>query len=151
MCHRCHLRKLLQYIPVILLADLGPCVVDLVSGVFIQDLLRLRHPGHEIIKTFGGYQVVDPGLHKRDRNPDIARIFENEITDLNARIEEMEKLSTEFPQDYEERIERLSEYIASKGARYKNHLATIRSWDRRERREREQRFRQENYETEDTL
>ena len=65
--------------------------------------------------------------------------------------EEMEKLRTEFPQDYEERIERLSEYIASKGARYKNHLATIRSWDRRERREREQRFRQENYETEDTL
>ena len=65
--------------------------------------------------------------------------------------EEMEKLRTEFPRDYEERIERLSEYIASKGARYKNHLATIRSWDRRERREREQRFRQENYETEDTL
>ena len=64
---------------------------------------------------------------------------------------ELETLKSEFPQDYEDRIERLSEYIASKGARYKNHLATIRSWDRRERREREQRFRQENYETEDTL
>jgi len=65
--------------------------------------------------------------------------------------EEMETLKAEFPSDYEERIERLSEYIASKGAKYKNHLATIRSWERRERREREQRFRQENYETEDTL
>ena len=64
---------------------------------------------------------------------------------------DVEQLKKEFPEDYEERIERLSEYIASKGARYKNHLATIRSWDRRERRERERRYRHENYETEDTL
>ena len=42
------------------------------------------------------------------------------------------KLRSEYP-DWEQRIERLSEYIASKGARYKNHLATIRSWARREK------------------
>lgn len=42
------------------------------------------------------------------------------------------KLKEEFPTDYTERIERLSEYIASKGAKYKNHLATIRSWARRD-------------------
>ena len=64
---------------------------------------------------------------------------------------DVEQLKKEFPDDYEERIERLSEYIASKGAKYTNHLATIRSWDRRERRERERRYRHENYETEDTL
>ena len=46
--------------------------------------------------------------------------------------EDMEKLKDEFPTDYEARIERLSEYIASKGAKYKNHLATIRSWARKE-------------------
>lgn len=51
--------------------------------------------------------------------------------------EEMEKLKDEFPSDYEERIERLSEYIESKGAKYKNHLATIRSWARHDK-EREQ-------------
>lgn len=46
--------------------------------------------------------------------------------------EDMEKLKNEFPHDWEQRIERLSEYIASKGAKYKNHLATIRAWARKE-------------------
>lgn len=45
--------------------------------------------------------------------------------------EDLEKLKTEFP-DWEARIERLSEYIASKGAKYKNHLATIRAWARKD-------------------
>ena len=45
---------------------------------------------------------------------------------------DFEKLKTEFPNDYEERIERLSEYMASTGKSYKNHLATIRNWARRD-------------------
>lgn len=52
--------------------------------------------------------------------------------------EDMEKLKVEFPYDYEERIERLSEYIASKGAKYKSHLATIRAWSRRDKPKKEQ-------------
>ena len=47
--------------------------------------------------------------------------------------EDFEKLQEEFPDDYEERIERLSEYIESKGAKYKNHLATIRCWAKRDK------------------
>ena len=46
--------------------------------------------------------------------------------------EDMVKLKSEFPEDWERRIERLSEYIASKGAKYKNHLATIRAWAKKE-------------------
>lgn len=46
--------------------------------------------------------------------------------------EEMEKLMNEYPNDYQKRIERLSEYMASTGKIYKNHLATIRSWARRD-------------------
>ena len=46
--------------------------------------------------------------------------------------EDIEKLKTEFPTDWEERIERLSSYMASKGTSYKNHLATIRNWARKE-------------------
>jgi hypothetical protein len=46
--------------------------------------------------------------------------------------EEMEKMKNEFPNDYQSRIERLSEYMASTGKIYKNHLATIRSWARRD-------------------
>lgn len=46
--------------------------------------------------------------------------------------EEYEKLQNEFPNDYTDRIERLSEYIASTGKKYKNYLATIRSWARKD-------------------
>lgn len=46
--------------------------------------------------------------------------------------EDMEKLKTEFPNDYEARIERLSAYIAQSGKAYKNHLATIRNWARKD-------------------
>ena len=46
--------------------------------------------------------------------------------------EEHQKLQEEFPHDYTERIERLSEYIASTGKKYKSHLATIRSWARKD-------------------
>lgn len=46
--------------------------------------------------------------------------------------EEYEKLQEEFPNDYSEWIERLSEYIASTGKKYRSHLATIRSWSRKD-------------------
>ena len=46
--------------------------------------------------------------------------------------EDYEKLKAEFPHDYSERIERLDEYIASTGKKYKNHLATIRAWARKD-------------------
>ena len=45
--------------------------------------------------------------------------------------EELSKLKTEYP-DWEARIERLSSYIASKGAKYKSHYATIRNWARKD-------------------
>ena len=46
--------------------------------------------------------------------------------------EDYQKLVEEFPHDYTERIERLSEYIASTGKKYKSHLATIRAWSRKD-------------------
>ena len=46
--------------------------------------------------------------------------------------EDLEKLKSEFP-DWQQRIERLSEYIASSGKKYKPHLATIRSWARQDK------------------
>ena len=47
--------------------------------------------------------------------------------------EDFEKLKAEFPSDYQERIERLSSYMASTGKSYKNHLATIRNWARKDK------------------
>lgn len=42
--------------------------------------------------------------------------------------EELATLQTELPDQWQHYIERLSEYMASTGKRYKNYLATIRRW-----------------------
>ena len=44
--------------------------------------------------------------------------------------EDYSKLMSEFPNDYTERIDRLSYYIKSTGKAYEDHLATIRNWAR---------------------
>lgn len=50
--------------------------------------------------------------------------------------DELEKLKDKFP-DWSDRIERLSLYIESKGAKYKSHYATILAWDRRDTEQRQ--------------
>lgn len=65
---------------------------------------------------------------------------------------DLSKLQAEFPGDWADRIERLSEYIASTGKKYKNHLATLRSWARRsndDQRARKPRTQEVNYPVED--
>ncbi len=47
--------------------------------------------------------------------------------------DDLNKLQAEFPADWGSRIERLSSYMASSGKSYKNHLATIRNWARRDK------------------
>lgn len=51
--------------------------------------------------------------------------------------EQMAKLQAEFP-DWQERIERLSSYMASTGKSYKDHLATIRNWAKKDQQPRQQ-------------
>jgi predicted phage replisome organizer len=46
--------------------------------------------------------------------------------------DELEKLKEEFI-DWEERIERLSSYVASTGKSYKSHYATIKNWARKDK------------------
>lgn len=45
--------------------------------------------------------------------------------------DELDKLKSEYS-DWEERIERLSSYVASTGKSYKSHYATIRNWARKD-------------------
>lgn len=45
--------------------------------------------------------------------------------------DELEKLKSEYS-DWQERIERLSSYVASTGKSYKSHYATIRNWARKD-------------------
>ena len=48
--------------------------------------------------------------------------------------EQLDKLKSEFS-DWEKRIERLDEYIQSSGKKYKDHLATIRNWAKKDKAE----------------
>jgi cytidyltransferase-like protein len=51
---------------------------------------------------------------------------------------DMDKLKAEFPSDFQERIERLSCYKESTGKSYKNDLATIRNWARKDNKPQEE-------------
>lgn len=46
--------------------------------------------------------------------------------------EQFLKLKNEFPDDWEARIQKLDDYVASTGKSYKDHLATIRNWAKRD-------------------
>lgn len=46
--------------------------------------------------------------------------------------EELAKLQAEYPHDWQKRIEAVSAYCESTGKKYKNYLATIRTWARRD-------------------
>ena len=48
---------------------------------------------------------------------------------------ELEKLKTEFPTDWQERIDNVSGYCRSHGKSYRDYLATIRNWARRDARQ----------------
>lgn len=86
-------------------------------------------------------QTVNPGQsNTNQRNTDRNNNGENKVArhkfgqygNVLLSDEELEKLKTEYPHDFADRIERLSEYMASTGRSYKSHLATIRSWARKE-------------------
>lgn len=65
---------------------------------------------------------------KEDKTKDKYGTFSNVL--LTG--DELEKLKNKFP-DYQERIDRLSEGIESKGYKYRSHYATILSWSRNDK------------------
>lgn len=73
---------------------------------------------------------TETDTEKRDRSS--TRHKYGEYKNVLLSDEELAKLKAEFP-DWEERIERLSSYIASTGKKYKSHLATIRNWARNDK------------------
>lgn len=73
----------------------------------------------------------------KDKNKSISkkspRNKHGEYQNVLLSDDDLEKLKAEFPSDWDQRIQRLSEYMASSGKSYKNHLATIRNWARRDK------------------
>ncbi len=84
--------------------------------------------------------LLFPFVHKHNNTIDsataqTAKAVKHKYGEYNNVLltdEELEKLKGEFP-DCAERIERLSDYIASKGTAYKSHYATIRNWAKKEK------------------
>lgn len=69
---------------------------------------------------------------KKDKNNKSIDIY-GEFQNVSLSDDEYQKLVERFPMDYQDRIERLSEYMASKHKTYKSHYATILSWARRDK------------------
>ena len=70
------------------------------------------------------------GKNRSDNNKPVKHKH-GEYQNVLLTDEELDKLKSEYP-DYSERIENLSNYIASTGKTYKSHYATIRNWARKE-------------------
>lgn len=60
-------------------------------------------------------------------------IYYGEYQNVFFTEEQYQKLQSEFPNDYNERIDKLDLYIQSTGKKYKDCLATIRNWARKEK------------------
>lgn len=80
--------------------------------------------------TDNGKDIISPPAQTKPIKPD--RHKYGEYNNVLLSDTDFEKLKAEFPVDYQQRIDRLSEYMQSTGKSYKDHLATIRSWARKE-------------------
>lgn len=70
-------------------------------------------------------------IEKENKEKEIRHKY-GEYSNVLLSDSDYEKLKSEFPSDYTTRIENLSSYIASTGKSYKNHLATIRNWAKKD-------------------
>ena len=92
----------------------------------------------EIPRTSMDVPRIDIDIDKdKNKNKSISkkspRHKHGEYQNVLLSDDDLEKLKAEFPSDWDQRIQRLSEYMASSGKSYKNHLATIRNWARRDK------------------
>lgn len=80
-----------------------------------------------------GKDSIDKDSINKEKDKKEIRHKYGEYENVLLSDSDIEKLKSEFPSDYQARIENLSSYIASTGKSYKNHLATIRNWARNEK------------------
>lgn len=105
------------------------------TGQTIRKREAKLNGGNSLVKNTLEYR--DKSIESRDKNIYMQKHKYGEYKNVLLSDEEMEKLKHEFPNDYLNRIERVSEYCASTGKSYKNYLATIRNWAKKETPKRE--------------
>lgn len=95
--------------------------------------------------SLGGSEKSSPNnIDINNINKNIVKTIDNNIKHKHGEYnnvlltdEELEKLKDEYI-DWDERIERLSSYVASTGKKYKSHYATIRNWARKDQEQKAQ-------------
>lgn len=79
---------------------------------------------------YGNTTVVLPPKRKEDKLKEYKEYGENK--NVKFTDEEYEKVKAYFPEDYMERIQALDDYIQSKGKKYKDYFATLKTWARKD-------------------
>lgn len=74
---------------------------------------------------------IDKEIKRKKKKP--VRHKYGEYKNVLLSDDQMEKLKSEFPNDWEQRIDRVSEYCEVTGKMYKNYLATIRAWAKKDK------------------
>ena len=102
---------------------------QLVYQLDTQDRLGKDRLGKDRIESVDFYEKSTPGK-PTPKKP--IKHHHGEYNNVLLTDDELTKIQDEFP-DWQDRIERLSEYIASSGKSYKSHYATIRAWARKDK------------------
>lgn len=109
---------------------------------------RLQRSKEDNVRTLSGKGRLELELEKEiekeldiERKKDVApsqpkatpaRHKYGEYKNVLLSDQELEKLKSEFPSDWQKRIENVSEYCATSGRTYKNYLAVIRKWAKKD-------------------
>lgn len=75
--------------------------------------------------------------HKQEvkKGKEVKKVKHGTFDNVLLSLEEFQKLTDKFNGSCQDKIDTLSEYLKSKGAKYKSHYATILSWDRRDKKD----------------
>lgn len=115
---------------------------EMTNGFVKNDKSNCQKPQMALSETANGFVRNDepipdikpdmkPVKKTSDRKPEPKRTY-GRYGNVKLTDTDLSKLKDEFPDDWQERIDRLSTYMDSTGKSYKNHLATIRNWARRD-------------------
>lgn len=93
---------------------------------------------------------LDKEIKKKKKTP--VRHKYGEYQNVLLSDEQLDKLKYEFPNDWEQRIDRVSEYCELSGKTYKNYLATIRAWAKKDKQKPKRNFQaKQNYTRQEQL
>ena len=87
--------------------------------------------GTDTLSNYNNYRDKDTP-EKTKKAPKPKKEY-GEYKNVQLTDNELDKLKSLYPRDWEDRINRLSAYIASSGKKYRSHYATIRMWADRDK------------------